>query len=199
VVPDRREPRPPADEFGDKRLRRCVDRRRGVLLLRAQDAQETFRHPAPGAVERRAARQIHRDPVRACDLERVLHPSGEVVQHGVPADLLAAHRGPIEAPGIVVKGRESTPFRARVALRQRMLGVPAHPHHAFTLDRHKDAAHRVADPAEARLLHPLPCHGNIIHPWRMQRCRVARSRRRDNASAALPILNGSQHGIPGAG
>jgi hypothetical protein len=103
---------------------------------------------------------------------------------------MAFYRRPIQTPGIVVEGRQRTSFLARVALGEWMLGVPAHPHDAITLEGHEDAAHRVADPAEARLLHPLPCHPAIIHQltsW--QDTAGARGRRR------LGILGDETEGL----
>ena len=55
----------------------------------------------------------------------------------------------VEAPWVVVERRQRPTLRAGVAPRQRMVGVAAHPHDALALERHDDAAHRVADPAEA--------------------------------------------------
>ena len=104
VVPDRGEARPTADELGDQRLGRRVDRRRRVLLLRAQHAQESLGRPSPRAVEGRPAGQVHRHTVRAVNVERRLHARREIVEHHVPADLAATDRGPVQAPGVVMEG-----------------------------------------------------------------------------------------------
>ena len=83
----------------------------------------------------------------------------------LPRDLAAADHRMVEAPWVVVKRGQVATLGARVALGNRMIRIAAHAHDPLAFERDEDAAHGVADPAEAGLLDRLArelAHAGIL-------------------------------------
>ena len=77
----------------------------------------------------------------------------EVVEAGVPCRRLQAavdaHERLFESLGVVMHLRQGPSLRTRVAVRERVVLVSAHPNDLVAVDVDEDAADRGADPAEA--------------------------------------------------
>ncbi len=142
-----------AHQVGHQWLGRAVDGQRAELRRGADRRVQCLGHPVAGRVhaDPRAEEDRHRPrPVLADDR---FQPSGQIVQDGVPGavlqNLVGADLRVLEAVRAVVQFGQRPALRAGVAGRHRMVAVAAYPDHPLALDVDQDAAHRLADPAEA--------------------------------------------------
>ena len=143
-------------QLGDQKLCRRVDRRAGVLLRRFEGFEEGLARPVSAAVEGDGRPQIVGDGACAVRPAQALQLAGEIVEGFVPTHLnepaSPMDQRVVEPPGIVMKSGQRSALRTRVASRERMLAISANPNHALATGRDANAAGRVADAAEARVL-----------------------------------------------
>jgi hypothetical protein len=83
---------------------------------------------------------------------QVVYSSGQVFEHHVPRCRGASKRRLDETSGMVMKRRQSPPFRADVAARERMAVIAADFEDLVTSNRYHHAAQSPAAPADAQML-----------------------------------------------
>ena len=153
VVPHGGEARPSADQFGHQRLARGVDGGGGVALPAASDRTEPLGGSPTGGVESGTAGQVHGDGVGPDRGLGVGDAGGDVVEHlrprgGAPVRA-PTHERLVQPTGVVVQRSQGPSLRAGVTPGEGVVVVAPHPDHLLVVgDGDDNAAHGVADPAE---------------------------------------------------
>ena len=147
------EPREPADQMGDERLRRAVDRERAEFGRSADGAVQGLDHLVTGGVHAEPAAEVDADRFGAVPVDDRPDAFPEVVEARLPGRRsqlsVDPHHRPFDAVGMVMDRRERATLRTGVAVRHRVVLVAPDPDDRVPLDIDEDAADRGADPAEA--------------------------------------------------
>jgi hypothetical protein len=147
------EARGAAHQIGHQHLGGAVDGQRAEPRPCADRSVQRLAHPVTRRVHADPAAEEDADRVRAVLVDDGAEPDAEVVQARFPGRRLQegthSHQRTFHSVRVVMHLRERPSLRARVAVRQRVAPIAAHPHDPVTRHVDEDPAHGRADPAEA--------------------------------------------------
>ena len=140
-------------QVGHQWFGRAVDGQWAELRRCADGGVQCLGHPVAGRVHADAGAEEDSHRLEPVPVDHRVQACGQIVQGGVPGGvpqrIAGADLRVVEAVRVVVQLGQRPTLRAGVAGRHRMVAVAAYPDDPLALDVDQDAAHRLADSAEA--------------------------------------------------